>query len=142
MFGFFSKKFFKEADLIGSIMHKEIRAAMEENESLAQRRLNSAFFAGYFIAFIKKGFEALGANHNKTKDYYKHIADGIYPESLYNNVKEMILFAKDNKELYEEDYTYGLKVGLSDGAVFLNNDTKLNLKLFLLDKKLDFKESD
>lgn len=144
MFGF-GKKYNKEADILGKILHEQIFSAMQENESLASRRLQTPFFAGYFFGFVKVGLtNSLNVPAGKTKDYYEYICDGIYPKTLYKTITELVNFTQNTREISEADYIKGTKVGFYDGTNFINwsePSKRANLKPYLLDKKLDYEET-
>ena len=77
-----NKKYKKQADTIGSALHKQIFDAMKENEKLASKRIESPFCAGYINNFMRAGFQAIGVPIDEAEDYFEYICDGVYPKKL------------------------------------------------------------
>ena len=142
MFGF-GKNYKEQADIVGSILHEQIYSAMKENEPLASERLRSPFFLGYFVGFVKGGLvNSLNVPSDKTRKYYEYICDGIHPKTLFNTINKITSTVQATKEIFEEDYISGTKVGLYDGNNFLKWDdsSKRNLKSYLLKQKLYYED--
>ena len=148
MFGLFGKKYKKQADIIGAVLHEQIIDAVKENEERANLKLQTPFFSGYFIAFVKSGFNCLDIPMSEAENYYEYICDGIYPNKLYKIYIAQLGLVQQTKVLskvnaFEKEFKLGGKVGLWDGnnlILWNNRACRTNLKSYLLNQKLDYLE--
>tara|TARA_B110000503_G_C6974701_1_gene340649 strand:- start:52 stop:648 length:597 start_codon:yes stop_codon:yes gene_type:complete len=151
---FFRKKYKKEADIVGAKLHEQVISALGENEELASKRLNSPFVAGYIYSFTSMAFIGLIPSSNRTEfadeiagKYIKYICNGIYPKKLWKIFKAQLTLIEKGKEMSiskpGEDFELGGNVGMWDGANITNWEgdlSRTNLKSYLLNKKLKYKE--
>ena len=151
---FFRKKHKKEADVVGANLHKQIFSALSENEELASKRLNSPFVVGYLYAFTSMAFIQLIPSNKRTEfadkiagKYLKYICNGVFPKKLWKIVKAQLKLIDKSKKMSiskpTEEFELGGNAGMWDGANMTDWEgdlSRTNLKSYLLDKKLKYRE--
>ena len=148
------KKYKKEADIIGVKIHEQIFSALSENEGLASERLNSPFVVGYLYTFTTMAFIDLIPSSTRTEPadkimgkHIKYICNGVLPAKLWKIFNSQMKLIEESKRLSinkpTENFELGGNVGMWDGANITNWDgdlSRTNLKSYLLDKKLKYRE--
>lgn len=151
MFGLFgNKKLKRAADLIGVEIHRQLFGALQEDDTVANKNLSSAFTPGYLTGFIWHGFVAQGYDgENNLNKYAMQICDGVLPNgklySTFHNQLKALEAAKkfSNKEkidLFEK----GTMAGVYDSGVFnafFHNEAN-NLFNYLTNKELIYPHDD
>tara|TARA_X000000368_G_C22993406_1_gene695449 strand:+ start:699 stop:1190 length:492 start_codon:yes stop_codon:yes gene_type:complete len=147
----FGNKYKKEADLIGAAIHKQIFDAMKEDKKMTSNNLNTPFFVGYMIGFVKAGFLVQGLSKDEaTKQLnvnMKYICDGINPGTLWEIFSKKHQYMESVKTLLEldenPDADEGSSAGLWDGSnliTYNHHAPKTNLYFYLTGKKLNYLE--
>jgi hypothetical protein len=94
MFAFLKKsKLAGEARVrIGTELHRQLKEAMEADQSSTTNRLQTSFVAGYVTSFITAGFIAqLGAaGAEEGTKYFRRICDGVLPKTLYEILQRQL----------------------------------------------------
>lgn len=137
------------ADEIGRVLHEQIYGALKENEDLASKRINTPFFTGYYACFVQMSFVQAGAKSTEAEDYYEYICNGVMPKRLWKIFNTQLTILENSKGVskfkeFEDEFELGAEAGMWDGSnLFSWSDKKIsrtNLRLYLLNKKLNFKK--
>ena len=147
----FGNKYKKEADLIGAALHKQIYDAMKEDEKMASTNLQSPFFVGYMVGFVKAGFLVQGLTKDEaTKQLNKsmrYICDGVIPGRLWEIFSKQHQYMESVSKLLElednPDADEGAQAGLWDGSNLIKHNhhaPNTNLNFYLTGKKLNYLE--
>lgn len=156
MFSFFKKR--REVQdartKIGIDLHKQIRAALMQDEPAATKRLSSSFTVGYIYAFVRDGFFSLGVDATDALDsHIKYICDGVIPGKLhkiYSDQGAALNLAREMKDQDKEILNSGLSpafitklfaLGARSGSydaplVSIESTPPDNLRRFLLNESL------
>lgn len=115
-----SKKAKKAADLIGSIIAKQIELALIANRPVALPNLSSGFLVGYIYEFTRLSFTSLGLKGDLVDRFIKRItkrtsAVGLY--SLFEHQLHHLEYAKSlNIRDQIDDFEQGSLYGAFDGS--------------------------
>lgn len=156
MFGFFERrKAIKDARArIGVELHRQLKAAISQDERLTEKNLSSAFTVGYIYWFVRMGFSLQGIDGGEVVDeQLKLVCDGVMPSGKLHEIFQRQLAAletaqgmKDQTspmglgEILPADLTKlfeaGAEAGLSDAAALSANPS--NFKHYLVGEKLHY----
>ena len=126
--------------IVGTDLHRQIHAALTENEVLAGKRLNNLASTGYIFGFINAYLEAYPEYEPKSERMFKQILNGVLPNKLmaiFVSNYERYCIALDVERLKQEveDFKLGVSIGASDAEKAQNYETPQNLELYLKGKK-------
>lgn len=129
---------------ISKILKSQIVNANRINLSLATRRINSPFVAGYLYWFTRTGFTIITkvAGQDTTEKHMRNICELVLPHTLHAILTQHFSHIENSEN--NEFFELGMQVGLYDANFFSHFDTPMvtNLQKFLLDEELSYKKID